>query len=85
TLFRSVQLVEGAAGLTWPDAAGTPWMQNGAREAVEIVPASAAPEAAPEVSVTALVHFAECPRRHFLGNVSGWPDLREGELSTGAR
>ena len=52
---------------------------------MEIVPASAAPEAAPEVSVTALVHFAECPRRHFLGNVSGWPDLREGELSTGAR
>lgn len=104
-----VQLVEGAAGLTWPDAAGTPWLHGGARvslltgappapavgeevaggvaaeEVVEIVPAAAVPEAAPLVGVTALVHFAECPRRHFLGNVSGWPDLREGELSTGAR
>lgn len=105
-----VQLVEGAVGLTWPDAAGTPWMQNGARvsllagappapgpaaagvaggpeaeEAVEIVPAAAVSEAAPVVGVTPLVHFPECPRRHFLGNVSGWPDLREGELSTGAR
>lgn len=105
-----VQLVESAAGLAWPDAAGTPWMHGGARVSlltgtppppapgavaaagagagegvVEIVPVPPAREAAPGIGVTPLVHFAECPRRHFLGNVAGWPDLREAELSTGAR
>ncbi len=99
-------LVEGALGLSWPDRAGTPWLQEGVRvsmcsgapgavgpgpvaagrqEFVEITRSEPEPEPAPAVSVTALVHFRECPRRHFLARVAGWPEFREAEDSTGAR
>lgn len=52
---------------------------------IEIVREEPGPEAAPAAGVTHLVHFAECPRRYFLSTVAGWPQVREAQLSTGAR
>lgn len=64
------EAVPGARAAEWAD--------------VVVEPGSPEPEASPVVAVTQLVHFAECPRRHYLTHVARWPEPpRAG--STGAR
>lgn len=38
-----------------------------------IAPLPLAPQSPPSVSVTALAHFYDCPRRHLLANILHWP------------
>lgn len=57
---------------------------DAAREVVEIDRLREAPQSSPAVSVTALVHFLECPRRSLLERVLGWPGDDQRRGGTGA-